>query len=572
MSDEEISARRPVSGLEPVSGSHPGDAVPQDSVIAAHRPLGGPAEEPAARPARRPGRQPRSASRVRASLPRAARLLAMTTFLPGRAQVAAGPRKLGRAALLVTLACWVLLVLTVLGLLLARGTVLNILLNPVVSGIITAVLVALGIGWALLYLFTLRAAKPGNLGLPAGIGVALATLCLMAVTSGTLFAGANALGKANAAFSEIFFSGEKAQPDNGRYNILLLGGDGGTDRTGRRPDSISVMSIVAATGDTVSFAIPRNLQNAPFPEGSPLREVYPEGYNCGDSCIINTLYGLVNEKYRDLYPGVEDPGAQAMMEAASGILGIRVSSYALVDMGGFSEMVDAVGGVTVNSGGWVPVTSGEILGTDPIRHYPPSEWMAPGTLTLDGYHAEWYARSREFTSDYNRIKRQQCIQSALLQRLSPLTIATRFGAITTASADLLESNIARSQVGTFLDAALKSRGNELRRLTIGEPDFEALFSTYPDFERVHSKVQEVISQGSSASASSGGSSLVLGAATVRTPASLAGLTAETTPSPAVTGPNGEKITPEYLHSLAEKADDATLSSLLSNNGECTPAS
>ena len=67
MSDEEISARRPVSG------SHPGDAVPQDSVIAAHRPLGDPAEEPAARPARRPGRQPRSASRVRASLPRAVR-------------------------------------------------------------------------------------------------------------------------------------------------------------------------------------------------------------------------------------------------------------------------------------------------------------------------------------------------------------------------------------------------------------------------------------------------------------------------------------------------------------------
>ena len=64
-----------------------------------------------------------------------------------------------------------------------------------------------------------------------------------------------------------------------RVNILLLGGDGGVDRQGVRTDSMIVASIDTTTGDTVLFSLPRNLQNAPFPPGSALAKLYPNGFN-----------------------------------------------------------------------------------------------------------------------------------------------------------------------------------------------------------------------------------------------------------------------------------------------------
>ena len=55
-----------------------------------------------------------------------------------------------------------------------------------------------------------------------------------------------------------------------------------------------------------------------------------------------------------------------------------------------------MGGITVDAGGWVPISNRTIPGTN--QHYPPKGWIAPGVQKLDGYHALWYARSREFAT------------------------------------------------------------------------------------------------------------------------------------------------------------------------------
>ena len=52
--------------------------------------------------------------------------------------------------------------------------------------------------------------------------------------------------------------------------MLLLGGDGGVGREGVRTDTVIVASIDTHTGDTTLFSLPRNLENLPFPPGSPL--------------------------------------------------------------------------------------------------------------------------------------------------------------------------------------------------------------------------------------------------------------------------------------------------------------
>lgn len=102
-----------------------------------------------------------------------------------------------------------------------------------------------------------------------------------------------------------------AWADKPRVNVLLLGSDAGDDRVGVRTDSMMVASIDTATGDAVLFGLPRNLEHAPFPESNPLSTLYPNGYDCGDECLLNGVWTLaVDHAEADptLFPGDDNPG------------------------------------------------------------------------------------------------------------------------------------------------------------------------------------------------------------------------------------------------------------------------
>ena len=48
-----------------------------------------------------------------------------------------------------------------------------------------------------------------------------------------------------------------------------------------------------------------------------------------------------------LFPGGRDPGATALKQAVSSLLGVRVDYYALVNLRGFADLVDGLGGVRI---------------------------------------------------------------------------------------------------------------------------------------------------------------------------------------------------------------------------------
>ncbi len=522
-------------------------------------------------PVRNPQSAPSGARTKRAFI-----LLLLTLVLPGSAQVVAGNRMLGRRALQVTFTAWALILAALVLAFTNRALLVNILTNGWASFVLMVVLALLAAGWAFLFLNTLRIIRPPLLERRVRPVVAGLLAVLMVGTSGGLAYGAYMLNVSRSAVGSIFSSGPSFDPVDGRYNFLLMGGDAGEDRTGLRPDSMSVISVDAKTGKSITFSLPRNFQNAPFPDDSPLASVYPDGYNCGDECILNSLYQTVVENHPDLYPESTDPGAEAMMDAASGILGLEVQAYVIVDMEGFSTLIDAMGGITINAGGWVPITAGEIPGTN--RHYPPDGWIAPGTQKMDGYTALWYARSREFVTDYHRIARQQCVQQAMVAQLDPATLLTRFQAIASAGEQIVKTDIPQHQLGSFLDLALKAKGQPMERLTIGPPDFGTAadnFVTYPDFTLIQSRVADMISgqvaepaeapaeapaaeEPAPADGGDAGNSTDIGTETG--PADQGA--AETEEQP--------EITEEYLQYLAEIQDDATLGALLNNNGACSP--
>ena len=96
-------------------------------------------------------------------------------------------------------------------------------------------LMVLAIGWALLFLDAWRMGQPLSLRMGhrrAAIGVN-AILCF-SVASVLLF-GAHLVGVQRDFIQTMFGSGDATGAHDGRYNVLLLGGDSGADRWGRGP-------------------------------------------------------------------------------------------------------------------------------------------------------------------------------------------------------------------------------------------------------------------------------------------------------------------------------------------------
>ncbi|BCW18572.1 hypothetical protein NtRootA9_12800 [Arthrobacter sp. NtRootA9] len=510
-------------------------------------------------------------------------LILLTLFIPGSAQLVAGDRRLGRVALRVTLSAWAVVVVALLLLLFNRSLLISIITNQFASLLIILVLVALAVGWAVLFVNTLRLIRPVLLVPKARPAVVIALVLGLVISSGSLGYAAYLLNVGRNAIGSIFSSGPAIDPVDGRYNFLMMGGDAGDDRTGRRPDSLSVLSVDAKTGQTAIISIPRNFQNAQFTEDSPMHAIYPDGYNCGDECLINAINTEVTNQHADLYPGVADPGAQATMEAVSGTLGMPIQAYVLVDMEGFSTLIDAMGGIRIKAGGWVPMSGYFDEATK--THGMPLGWIPAGEQTLNGEQALWYGRSREYVDDYARIQRQQCVQQAMLKQLDPATLLSKFEDIANAGTKVVESNISSSQLGSFVDLAMKAKGKDVKRLTLGPPDFDASFSTVPDFDQIHQRVDELLAAASGAQsagvsddvmavpAAGGGRVQASGShspAVLRPAGSVA---AQPTPSdftPVTTTPDGEPITAGMLNQLKSEGNEEAIRQLVATNGQCRP--
>ncbi len=508
---------------------------------------------------------------------RAFLLILMTLFLPGSAQTVAGSRSLGRVALRTTLTVWALVLTAVALLFVSRSALINVLANPIVSLLLVVGLAGLALGWAALFLNTFRLVRPALLAPGTRLAAVILLVLSMVLSSGSLGYAAYVLNVSRDAIGSMFSFGPAIEPSEGRYNFLMMGGDAGADRTGRRPDSLSVISVDAKTGKTVIISVPRNLQNAQFSEDSPMRAIYPDGYDCGNDCLINAINTEVTNEHQDLYPGVADPGAQATMEAVSGTLGITVQAYVLVDMDGFSKLIDAMGGIKIKAGGWVPI-SGDMVDEANGIHGMPLGWIAAGDQHLNGFHALWYARSREFVDDYARIQRQQCVQQAMLKQMDPATLLTKFEDIAQAGTQVVDSNISASQLGSFVDLALKAKGQGVDRLTIGPPDFDASFSTVPDFDIIHARVRALLDGTPAADSPAADADPQPAEPQPAAPAEPAtgGAPAadpQESPSdftPVTTTPEGEPITREMLDEFKRYGDEQSIRNLVATNGQCAP--
>jgi LCP family protein required for cell wall assembly len=415
-------------------------------------------------------------------------LVLLNVVVPGSAQVLAGSRRLGRWGLASTLVFWAVAVAVVVLAFAFRSPLIEIATNVVALTVVQVFLAYYAVLWVVLTVDTLRLARivrtaPSARGLLAG-----AMVLLMVVTVGPAAYGAYLAGVQHGLLNSLFTSrADAAPPVDGRYNIMLLGGDAGADRTGLRPDSISVASIDAETGATTIVGIPRNLYDAPFVAGSPLYGDYPDGYDCGDDCLVSFLY-TYGEEHPDLYPDAEskgsNPGVEAMRDAIEGITGLTVQYYALIDMQGFVDLIDALGGIQVDVQQRIPINGGVDRNGQPINV---DGWIEPGEQKLDGYHALWYARARHGTSDYDRMSRQREVQQALLSQFQPATVLSKFQAVASAGVQTVDTDIPQGALAAFVDLAAKAKSQQITSLELVPPTYD---NVYPDYDAMRAAVAQ----------------------------------------------------------------------------------
>jgi LCP family protein required for cell wall assembly len=415
------------------------------------------------------------AQRVR----RAVTLLLMSVIAPGTAQLAAGNRRVGRIVLRIWLGTLVLMALGGLLALVQRQVLLRLATSPTVLVVVALLLFAAAAGWPVVLLDAWRLGRPYLLPRRSRVGVSILALGLVLVTAVPLVGAGRRVWAGADFINGVFSSGSAAGASHGRFNVLLMGGDAGPDRVGTRPDSMTLVSVDATTGRTVLFSLPRNLEDVPFAPGSTADRAMPQGWSCGDDCLLNGLYTW-GQEHKALFPGVRDPGAAAMKQAVAGVTGLEVPYYVLVDLRGFSELVQALGGIDVTVSQKVPIGGG----TSRVSGY-----IEPGHQHLDGYHALWYARSRHGANDYERMARQRCVMDAMLHQLDPATVLLKFEAIAAAGKNVVTTDIPAAQLDTFIDLAGRARSQKISNVQFVPP---LVNPARPDYSVIRSKVSAAI--------------------------------------------------------------------------------
>lgn len=405
---------------------------------------------------------------------RARWLVIFGLLLPGSAQLIRGRRALFRLAPLVWLGPLSLAIIVIVGAV-EPGLVVGLASNPAALYLF----VGLTGGWVVLYaalaIHSLSIAGLGDLSTTDRVLPILATTTVISM----LLAGGWQLAAATSAqarlLNQVFVNQQFTEPAAGRYNILLLGADAGKNRVGLRPDSISVISIDASTGSAVTIGVPRNLQRVRFSMQSPMNEIYPEGFNCGNDCLINAIYTEVEENYAQLYPFAaqsgSSPGIEATREAVEYVTGLEIQSFVLVDMAGFANLIEAAGGVWMTVETAIPI-GGKYNEAGELEN--PRDWIQPGEQWLSGERALWYARSRYQSSDYERMLRQRELQRALLDQLDPLSVAANFVALAEAGSNMVVTDVPRDMLSRYASLALAARESGVRQIELTPPTVDVV--------------------------------------------------------------------------------------------------
>lgn len=318
-----------------------------------------------------------------------------------------------------------------------------------------------------------------TLGMHAYVAVLAGTLN---ATLGTVFTDAGEAPRGDVVGGPV--SGGPEGPDlhipdyrwdgTERINFLLVGVDYAPGREHALDDTVLVASIDPVAQEAVLVSIPRDTAYLPLPD----QRIYLDGMY---PRRINELSTEARNNPDVWCPGLDpgvDCGVRALQQTASLYLGIPIHHFARVDLEGFSDIIDAVGGVEVCLEG--RLVDPEYTGPD-WHDRPRGISINPGCQELAGPEALAFARIRkgyielpdgtlDYQSDFKRAARQQELLLALrreLARVSPFELPGVIAAV----GDTLTTDFERSMAGDLASLIPLITRTEVDQVVLGYPDF-----------------------------------------------------------------------------------------------------
>lgn len=227
--------------------------------------------------------------------------------------------------------------------------------------------------------------------------------------------------------------GATPRPLQQTTNLLILGSDRRGGKGAGRTDVMMLVAVDFAQKRVGVISIPRDL--------------YVQIPGVGRE-RINTA---------DVYGERQKPGGgiDLVKRTIQDNLGLPVDNFVRVDFGGFVQIVDTLGGITVTMDcplheRWAdPAAPDGVVTLD----------YEPGDHALDGEHALWYVRTRRRGNDLDRARRQQRVLLALKGRAEEVNLLPKVPDLFSALHDNIDTDLglldvlALARLGVELDRA-----------------------------------------------------------------------------------------------------------------------
>lgn len=197
--------------------------------------------------------------------------------------------------------------------------------------------------------------------------------------------------------------------------ILLMGVDTGnverTDKWVGNSDSMILVTVNPKTKKVVMMSLERDiLTKIQQPDGSVMEAKLNAAYDTG--------------------------GAELAISTIQKMMNIHIDRYVMVNMHGLQEMVDAVGGITVNNTLGFPIS---IQDQEPFNTIS----IGVGEQKLNGEEALVYSRMRyqDPEGDYGRQKRQREVIQKVVEKILSVNSVSHYQEILKALSDNMQTNI-----------------------------------------------------------------------------------------------------------------------------------
>ncbi|WP_141432885.1 LytR family transcriptional regulator [Bacillus sp. 03113] len=212
---------------------------------------------------------------------------------------------------------------------------------------------------------------------------------------------------------------EKKEP----FSVLMLGVDERKGDRGRS-DSIIVLTVNPNNNSVKMISIPRDTRT--------------EIIGHGTTDKINHAYAF--------------GGIEMSINTVENFLNIPIDYYMQINMEGFKDIVDSVGGITVNN---------DLDFTYEGVHFP------KGEVTLNGEKALKYSRMRydDPRGDFGRQLRQRQIIQEVIKEGASLSSLTNFNEIFTALSKNIKTNLTFDEM-IDIQQNYKDASNDIQQLTV----------------------------------------------------------------------------------------------------------